>query len=38
MKTTMTELTRDEVMDIIGGDYWTTEIVDGELVVYWVRD
>lgn len=36
MEKTMKELTRDEVIDIIGGGYWCTEMVDGKVVTYWV--
>lgn len=36
MEKTHTELTRDEVIAIIGGGYWCTEMVDGKVVTYWV--
>ncbi len=36
MEKTMKELTRDEVIAIIGGGYWCTEMVDGKVVTYWV--
>ncbi len=36
MEKTMKKLTRDEVMEIIGGGYWCTEMVNGKIVTYWV--
>lgn len=37
MEKTMKELTKNEVIDIIGGGYWYTEMVDGKIVTYWVN-
>lgn len=37
MEKTMKKLTRDEVIEIIGGGYWCTEMVNGEVVTLGVE-